>query len=192
MPKKKKKGNKSEVADGFDEMLADFRAADVANVSSSHVARMPVDITPSNASRAQGLKVTVLEATIFAAIKAGGVARLRCWHRQGVQFSASIVCSAAVRGSIAVMKCLVKEIGADVNRADQDGFTPLMVAAHFGHVALVHYLGREPGAVINVTDREGATAIILAAQNGHLDVEQCLVGELGADVKLLAMASLLS
>jgi hypothetical protein len=52
-PKKNQKSNQGEVADDFDDMLAGFRAADLANAPSSQVAERAADTTPSNAARAQ-------------------------------------------------------------------------------------------------------------------------------------------
>jgi hypothetical protein len=105
MPKKSQKSNQREVADDFDDMLASFRAADLINAQPSHVAQKSADDIPSNAARAQAPEVTVVpEATIFAAIRTGDLARLRRWHRQGVQMSAEHLCMAAGLGSIALMR----------------------------------------------------------------------------------------
>jgi ankyrin repeat protein len=51
-----------------------------------------------------------------------------------------MVCEAAACGSITVMRCFSEEFGADVNGADDDGFTPVFVASMKGHVSLVRFL----------------------------------------------------
>jgi ankyrin repeat protein len=40
-----------------------------------------------------------------------------------------------------VVRCLLKDFGADVNQAMENGTTPLMVAAESGHSAVVQCLG---------------------------------------------------
>jgi ankyrin repeat protein len=47
---------------------------------------------------------------------------------------------AVQRGHEAVVCCLAKECGADVNRADSSGFTPLLAAANSVFVAVVRCL----------------------------------------------------
>jgi Ser/Thr protein kinase RdoA (MazF antagonist) len=42
-PKKSKKSSQGEVAEDFDDMLAGFRAADLANAPRSHAARQGID-----------------------------------------------------------------------------------------------------------------------------------------------------
>lgn len=100
MPKKNQKSNQLEVADDFDGMLADFRAADLANASPTHVAQSAANKTSANATRAHVHEKSVSEATILAAIRAGDLARLRRWHRQGVRYPEEVVCVAAELGSI--------------------------------------------------------------------------------------------
>jgi ankyrin repeat protein len=77
---------------------------------------------------------------------------------------------------------LVKELGADVNKAMQKGLTPLYIAAENGHLAVVRLLVAEFGADVNQAANDGATPLCIAALNGHLAVIRLLVEELGADV----------
>jgi hypothetical protein len=162
-PKKNKRSNQGEVAEDFDDMLAGFRAADLANAVRSDVAQRISDDTPANAARSQTSDVTVPEATILAAIEAGDLSKLRRWHRQGVRFSAYVVCQAAGWGSMAVIKCLVEELGADVDGADDDGCTPVFVASSYRQLDLVRYLVKL-GANINLaTDDGGLTALMIAS-----------------------------
>jgi hypothetical protein len=181
MPKKSQKSNQREVADDFDDMLADFRADDLANAPPSHVAPIIADAVPSNGARAQTFeRCEVSGATILAAMEAGDLSRLRWWHRQGLEFTPDVVCGAAELGSMAVMKCLVEELGA-LKKAGFDGTTPVVVAAWNGHVSFVRYLGKL-GADVNKADTAGLSPLFIAALNGHLDVVQCLLKEFGADV----------
>jgi ankyrin repeat protein len=177
LPKKNQKNNQGEVAEDFDDMLADFRAADLANAPSSHVAQGVANDSPANAARAH-----VPEATIAAAIMAGDLTKLRRWHRQGIRYSADMVCNAAQLGSIAVMRCFVEELGADVNVADDDGCTPVSAASQNGHLGLVRYLVRMLGADVNKANAKGISPLIFAAENGDLKMVQCLLKDLGADV----------
>lgn len=56
--------------------------------------------------------------------------------------------------------------GVSVDVADNNGFTPLMVASQYGHAMLVAYLiGR--GANVSVADKEGDTALHWAAYKGN-------------------------
>jgi ankyrin repeat protein len=176
-PKKSKKSNQGEVADDFDDMLAGFRASDLANAPPDDVAqRIPGD-SPTNAARAN-----VPEATIFAAIKAGDVTKLRRWHRQGIEWSSEHLLTAVEMDSIAVLNCLVEELGADVNGTTNAGATPVFAASWSGKLHLVRYLVKTLGADVNKATASGTSPLYAAAQEGHLKVVRCLVEEFGADV----------
>ena len=86
--------------------------------------------------------------------------------------------------SLDVLRCLVKDLGADANQVAHDGFTPVYVAAQQGHLAAMRCLVNELGAEANqaMHDIFGATPMHIAAQNGLLDVVRCLVNELHADI----------
>jgi hypothetical protein len=79
------------------------------------------------------------------------------------------------------VRCLVGELGADVQQARTNGATPLCVAASFGHTAMLRLLGEELGANVGQLMRSGKSPLILAAKAGHLDAVVCLISELGAD-----------
>jgi ankyrin repeat protein len=89
---------------------------------------------------------------------------------------------AAEKGHVAVVRCLVKELGADVNQAANDGTTPLYFAAAKGDLAVAQLLVEELGADVNQGLHDGATPLYIAAQEGHLAMVRCLVKKLGADV----------
>jgi ankyrin repeat protein len=181
MPKKNRKKNQREVDDDFDEMLSTFRAGNFAKASLSQVAQSAYGTT-TNTAKTQAPKERVSEATILAAIEAGDLTRLRRWHRLGVQFPPILMCMAASRCSIPIMSCIVKELGADVNEANDNGATPLVIASMNGDLNLVRCLLKELGAQVNQGVNDGSTAIMFAAQKGHLAVVRCLGREHGADV----------
>ncbi|MBN3316613.1 ANR27 protein, partial [Atractosteus spatula] len=64
--------------------------------------------------------------------------------------------------------------GLGVNSSNQDGFTPLHVAALHGHAPLVSLLTRR-GANINARNGQSATPLHLACQNSHLQVVTVLL-----------------
>jgi uncharacterized RDD family membrane protein YckC len=69
--------------------------------------------------------------------------------------------------------------GADPGEQDEDGVTPLQVAAGSGHVELVRLL-LERGARVDATDRLGDTALHEAAASGETDTVMVLLAR-GAD-----------
>lgn len=70
--------------------------------------------------------------------------------------------------------------GADVNIADVNGNTPLMVAAASGDKDLVQLL-LEKQAQVNTYNNSGVTALIAASFNGRREIVQLLL-EKGADI----------
>jgi ankyrin repeat protein len=64
---------------------------------------------------------------------------------------------AAQEGKICVARCLVKELGADVNKTRQrDGATSFFIAALKGHLAMVRCLVEELGAAANRGLKDGS------------------------------------
>jgi ankyrin repeat protein len=84
--------------------------------------------------------------------------------------------------NLSLVQFLVKELGADVNKARHDGATPLCIAAHQGYLGVVRLLVAELGADVNQAVHDGTTPLHIAAQKGYLATVRCLVKELGADV----------
>jgi ankyrin repeat protein len=79
------------------------------------------------------------------------------------------------------MRCLVNDLGADVNRGRDDGFTPLMIAAQMGKMAAVKCFVKELGADINKPSPLGATPLMVAARHTRSKIVTWLVKE-GANV----------
>jgi ankyrin repeat protein len=99
-----------------------------------------------------------------------------------VVFGAEPLINAALYGKLEVVRFLVKELGADINQADEIGYTPLLVAAQKGYLAVCVCLVKELGADVHRANPEGYAPLFTAAQKGHLPVVHCLVKDLGADV----------
>jgi ankyrin repeat protein len=59
--------------------------------------------------------------------------------------------------------------GWDVNAADYDSRTGLMLAASHGHEQIVRQL-LQAGASVNLMDKLGSTALLEAAKAGHDEI----------------------
>jgi uncharacterized protein len=77
-------------------------------------------------------------------------------------------------GDIAAAKETLQANGAAVDKANDQGHTPLMRAAEHGHPAMIKLL-LDNGAQINRTDFLGKTALIWAAEGGDADSIDLLV-----------------
>lgn len=79
---------------------------------------------------------------------------------------------AARNGDEKIVKTLL-ENGANVNHANQFGYTALMWAANNGHLEIVKTLLAN-GANIKAVNKYGETALTLAKSNGHLEIVKIL------------------
>jgi ankyrin repeat protein len=68
-----------------------------------------------------------------------------------------------------VVQTLVS-LGADVNRAKNDGTTPVHLAALQGHAAVVRTLAKELGADITQADENGRTPVEAPFNNKHHEI----------------------
>jgi ankyrin repeat protein len=108
---------------------------------------------------------------------------MKQWASEGVRVhTGEALCQAAAWGEIESVRCLVKDLDADVNLINADGCTPLSMAAQEGRTAVARCLVKELGADVDKTTQADAAPLYIAAQQGHLEVSCCLVNELGADV----------
>jgi ankyrin repeat protein len=199
MPKNKSKRQGAKVAtvgadDDFDKMLAEVTAEDSelsADVSSStattasSTSNSSSSSSSSRNSRGAGASLRVSENVIVAACERGDIAQLRRWGRQGVRVNNADLLITAIFAEVSldILRCLVMELGADVNKARlTDGATPTIVAAQLGDVATIQFLVNELGADVNQNGLDGRTPLSVAAQKGNLALVRCLVKDLGADV----------
>jgi ankyrin repeat protein len=94
---------------------------------------------------------------------------------------------AAQEGHLDVVRCLVLELHADVNQADQEGATPLYSAAYRGNLAMVQVLVKELDADINQAKLNGGTPLMTATAEKHASIVRWLV-KAGADTQATAAA----
>jgi hypothetical protein len=185
MPKQKKIEEED-----FDDMLAEFQAADLAAASdaSSSSSTAETDARPSmtslprqTAERAAGPQV--LEVAIIDACSAANLDQLRRWGRQSVRVeTAEPLCLSVYGGaSFNIISCLVKELGADVNQQDESGSTALTAATFRDNHELVRNLVEELGADPNNPNQLGYASLYLAASQGYLAVVRILL-QLGAGI----------
>jgi ankyrin repeat protein len=74
-----------------------------------------------------------------------------------------------------MVRYLVTTLGADVNKADVKGASPLFVAAQNGHLEVLRCLLQDFGADVNQATIGGTTPMMIAAQHGHVAVVPPLI-----------------
>jgi ankyrin repeat protein len=87
---------------------------------------------------------------------------------------------------LALVKCLVKDLGADVNQAMNNGSLAVHLAARTGNLDLLRYLVEEFGPVINNATEDGCTPLFIAGHKGHVTAVRYLK-KLGADINRAAI-----
>jgi ankyrin repeat protein len=88
--------------------------------------------------------------------------------------------SLARKGDLRRVTLLLK-VGGDVNAADEDGMTPLLLASERGHASVVNTL-LDSEANVEARDVRGRTALHLASIGGHVDVVRLLLESEEVDV----------
>jgi ankyrin repeat protein len=81
---------------------------------------------------------------------------------------------AAIHGHIEVVKLLLREHSADVNRKNVDGYTPLHLAALIGHLEEVRVL-LEHSADSNLKNADGDTPLHYVAGKGQVEIVELLL-----------------
>ena len=88
--------------------------------------------------------------------------------------------AAAKSGSTSECRLLL-EAGGDVGETDEDGYTPLLLAAYFGHPEVCELLLERGKANVEETNSLGNTALKLAAMESHVSTVALLLSK-GAKV----------
>jgi hypothetical protein len=110
----------------------------------------------------------------------GGHLKVLLWARKnGCPCDENELHLAALNGQVAMVRALI-ELGADINKATDNGWTPLLISAQESHETVVRAL-IQAGADIDKATDIGVTPLYMAAQNGHEMVVWALI-EAGADV----------
>jgi hypothetical protein len=126
--------------------------------------------------------VVVTEGMLTEMVQAGDLESLTIWARQGVRVTTVEPLYFAVQGGfLEVVRCLVQQMGADVNQILY-GDKPLIVAAKNGCSDLVRLLV-ELGAEVGAEDEYGYTALNISARDGHYPTTQYLVEDAGANME---------
>ncbi len=92
---------------------------------------------------------------------------------------------AALMGHVDVIRCLVKEFGADVDAIGINGHTALHKAAWMGKVDAIRCLVKEFGAKVDILDNDGMTPFDHAAWYRRVDAIRYLVKECGVNVNTI-------
>jgi hypothetical protein len=174
---KKKKSMRSgaEVAtDDFDDMLAEFAAADLESSANS---KSTSTITITTASTVLTASKTT-EDDIIEVCAAGNLNQVRRWGRQEIRVvSARPLLQALRQNKLEATRCIVNDLGADVNQMSDSGkcTTPLTMAAYWGHLELVRCPVKDLGADVNQRSPDGSTVLFLAASKENPNLVRLLV-----------------
>lgn len=101
----------------------------------------------------------------------------------GQAFGRTLLHQGVIMNSEDIVSVLLAHV-ADVKAQDNDGRTPLHVAAALGYARVGRLLLMHgAAATVSMADGHGLTAMHLAVQNGHASMVEALV-ECGADINL--------
>jgi hypothetical protein len=174
MPKNKKKSKQqgmkaapAQTDDDFNNMLAEVCAADPNTSSSSCSSTSAPPVTWRRVS----------DEALVAACGRRDLVQLRRWGRQGIRIvSGAPLCVCAFRGArLDILRCLVNDLGADVNQRGNEGGSPLFFAAQQGHLNILLCLLEEFGADVDNGDDSLRSPLFVAARQGHLNMVRCLL-----------------
>ena len=85
-------------------------------------------------------------------------------------------------GNLSRVQQLLAAPEFDVNQADDDGDTAVILASKEGHTAIVQLLLAVEGIDVNQADKDGWTALMQASKFGHTAIVQLLLANPGMDV----------
>jgi hypothetical protein len=184
VPAKAKKS--AHPADDFDDMLADFKAQDLQENSYSAESNSGSTTTTTTAGAATRRTKYISDMAIFESCSRRDMAQLCWWARRDFRVSSAeplfqCICN---RGGLDLVRLLVKELGADVNEANKDGFMPLVLAATMENFEMVKFLVMELGADVNKVGEQGvkSTALLMAVTKNQLDMVVLLLELTAIDV----------
>jgi hypothetical protein len=168
----------------LDDILTEVLAGDLQKLPSDG-SNVPTITAGSNASNtgpadARATEVSVPEATSKAAIRRGDTAQLKRCGRRGVRVRSvtPLLIAVGTGARNAVFKILVRDLSADVNQADRDGYTPLTQATFTGRLDTMRCLVVELSD-IDQEDNYSYSPVTLAAHKGNLAALRCLVNAIG-------------
>ena len=95
-------------------------------------------------------------------------------NQVGGVFRASALLIAATKGHLSIVQYLVEQ-RADINKADDNDFTPLFAASAHGHVDVVRYLLEQGADRDKVDFVDGATPLHAAVFHGHIEIAKLLM-----------------
>jgi hypothetical protein len=147
--------------DDFDDMLAEFAASDLKNAAITNIA----DTTSATITTASTYFTAPnpTEEDIVEACAAGNLSLLRRWGRRGIRVvSPGPLLEVVLRNDLDMMRCLVMELGADVNQMRDDGARQTTVAAELGSIEVMRCLVKELGANVNLAGHDGWTPLLRA------------------------------
>ena len=115
------------------------------------------------------------------AAAASDIEIIKCLLEAGANLRYALI-QAAGAGRLEVVQWLVQQ-GADINKANKDGGTPLLMAVDAGHIELAQWLVQQ-GADIYAVHKYGKSPLILAVEFGFFELARWFVNWLvqqGAD-----------
>jgi hypothetical protein len=193
MPNNKKKGQQSGaevMPDDFDDMLPEFAASDLENIATTNItATASATITSASTPSTSSTSSTTSSASNPTEEEI--INALCCWQLESFapmgeawhpNVSAGSLLGAVFLNNLDMMRCLAKDLFADVNQMNDDGVMPTIMAAKHGHMDAMRCLVKELGANVDLAGRAEWTPLLLATNRGHLEFVRCLVKDLGADV----------
>lgn len=96
------------------------------------------------------------------------------WNRLfGKQYSAQDLIDAVSEGDLPNVKTILSK-GAGINCADDDGFTPLLVACENDNAEIARLL-IETGANVDIPSKQGITPLWVASRNGNIEIIKQLI-----------------
>ena len=107
----------------------------------------------------------------------------RAHNAEGLQGATPLHIACAC-DNLEIAKYLITECHVDCNVADQDGRTPLHLAAHDGYTNLVRFLASQQ-CNLYPKDKFGRIPLHYSSQNGHISTVEVLVKEFQCDCSIV-------